>query len=82
MWNRVNKSDNHPMKFLFDLFPVILFFVAFKFADIYTATVVAMIATIAQILWVYYRHRKIDATQWASLVLIVVLGALTIFLQD
>jgi intracellular septation protein len=38
------------MKFLFDLFPVILFFVAFKFADIYTATIVAMIATIAQIL--------------------------------
>jgi intracellular septation protein len=70
------------MKFLFDLFPVILFFVAFKFADIYTATIVAMIATIAQILWVYYRHRKIDATQWTSLVLIVVLGALTIFLQD
>jgi intracellular septation protein len=82
MWNRVNKSDNHTMKFLFDLFPVILFFVAFKFADIYTATIVAMIATIAQILWVYYRHRKIDATQWTSLVLIVVLGALTIFLQD
>jgi intracellular septation protein len=82
MWNRVNKSDNHTMKFLFDLFPVILFFVAFKFADIYTATIVAMIATIAQILWVYYRHRKIDAMQWMSLVLIVVLGALTILLQD
>ena len=82
MWNRVNRSDNQTMKFLFDLFPVILFFVAFKFADIYTATIVAMVATIAQILWVYYRHRKIDAMQWMSLVLIVVLGALTIFLQD
>ena len=82
MWGLGNNSDNHFMKFLFDLFPVILFFVAFKFADIYTATIVAMIATIAQILWVYYRHRKIDAMQWMSLVLIVVLGALTIFLQD
>jgi intracellular septation protein len=82
MWGQGNNSDNHFMKFLFDLFPVILFFVAFKFADIYTATIVAMVATIAQILWVYYRHRKIDAMQWMSLVLIVVLGALTIFLQD
>ncbi len=82
MWGQANKSDNQTMKFLFDLFPVILFFVAFKFADIYTATIVAMIATIAQILWVYYRHRKIDAMQWMSLVLIIVLGALTIFLQD
>ena len=30
------------MKFLFDLFPVLLFFVAFKFWGIYTATAVAM----------------------------------------
>ena len=70
------------MKFLFDLFPIILFFVAFKFADIYTATIVAMVATIGQILWVYYRHRKIDAMQWISLVMILVFGSLTIFLHD
>jgi len=70
------------MKFLFDLFPVILFFITFKFADIYAATIVAMVATILQILWVYYRHRKIDAMQWASLILIVVFGGLTIFLQN
>jgi intracellular septation protein len=70
------------MKFLFDLFPIILFFVAFKLADIYTATIVAMVATIGQILWVYYRHRKIDAMQWVSLVMIVVFGSLTIFLHD
>ncbi|WP_114652989.1 septation protein A [Polynucleobacter necessarius] len=70
------------MKFLFDLFPIILFFIAFKFADIYTATIVAMVATIGQILWVYYRHHKIDAMQWVSLVMILVFGSLTIFLHD
>ena len=70
------------MKFLFDLFPIILFFIAFKFGDIYTATIVAMVATIGQILWVYYRHRKIDAMQWVSLAMIVVFGSLTIFLHD
>jgi len=70
------------MKFLFDLFPIILFFIAFKFGDIYTATIVAMVATIGQILWVYYRHRKIDAMQWISLVMILVFGSLTIFLHD
>jgi len=70
------------MKFLFDLFPIILFFVAFKLGDIYTATIVAMVATIGQILWVYYRHRKIDAMQWVSLVMILVFGSLTIFLHD
>jgi intracellular septation protein len=70
------------MKFLFDLFPIILFFIAFKLADIYTATIVAMIATIGQILWAYYRHRKIDAMQWISLAMIIVFGSLTIFLHD
>jgi intracellular septation protein len=70
------------MKFLFDLFPIILFFIAFKFGDIYSATIVAMVATIGQILWVYYRHRKIDAMQWVSLIMILVFGSLTIFLHD
>ena len=70
------------MKFLFDLFPILLFFIAFKFGDIYTATIVAMVATIFQILWVYYRHRKIDAMQWVSLIMILVFGSLTIFLHD
>ena len=70
------------MKFLFDLFPIILFFIAFKFGDIYSATIVAMVATILQILWVYYRHRKIDAMQWVSLVMILVFGSLTIFLHN
>ncbi len=70
------------MKFLFDLFPIILFFIAFKFGDIYTATIVAMVATIGQILWVYYLHRKIDAMQWVSLVMILVFGSLTIFLHN
>ncbi len=70
------------MKFLFDLFPIILFFIAFKLGDIYSATIVAMVATILQILWVYYRHRKIDAMQWVSLVMILVFGSLTIFLHN
>ena len=39
------------MKFLFDLFPVVLFFVAYKLGDIYLATGVAMVASVAQIGW-------------------------------
>jgi intracellular septation protein len=70
------------MKFLFDLLPVILFFVAFKMADIYVATAVAIIATIAQISWLGLKYRKVEPMQWASLGLIVVFGGLTIGLQD
>ena len=70
------------MKFLFDLFPVILFFVAFKLADIYVATLVAIAATIAQIVWLIARRKKVEGMQWASLILIVFFGGLTILLQD
>jgi intracellular septation protein len=70
------------MKFLFDLFPVILFFVAFKFFGIYVATAVAIVATVAQIAWVCYRHRKIDNVQWITLGVIVVFGGATLLLHD
>jgi intracellular septation protein len=70
------------MKFLFDLFPVILFFIAFKVADIYVATAVAMGATVAQIAWVKFRGRKVDTMLWVSLGVIGVFGTATLLLQD
>jgi len=56
------------MKFLFDLLPVILFFVAYKVFDIYVATGVAMAASFAQIGWLWFKGRKIDTMLWVSLV--------------
>ena len=70
------------MKFLFDLFPVILFFIAFKVYDIYVATAVAIAATFLQIGWMWLRHRKVDNLLWVSLALIVVFGGATLLLQD
>lgn len=70
------------MKFLFDLFPVILFFVAFKFSGIYVATAVAMVATFVQIGWVWFKHRKVDTMLWVSLVIITVFGGMTLIFHD
>jgi intracellular septation protein len=70
------------LKFLFDLFPVILFFVAYKFADIYVATGVAIAATVLQIGYVLARGRKVTNMQWASLVIIGLFGGATIVLHD
>jgi intracellular septation protein len=70
------------LKFLFDFFPVILFFVAFKVADIYWATGVAIAATVAQIGYVLARGRKVTGMQWASLVIIGVFGGATLMLRD
>ena len=70
------------MKLLFDLFPVILFFVAFKTFDIYTATAVAIAATVAQIIWTKFRHGKVDTMLWVSFAIIAVFGGATLLLHD
>lgn len=70
------------MKFLFDLFPVILFFVAFKFFGIYTATAVAIVATIAQIIYSKIRHGVVDKMLLASGLIITVFGGATLLLKD
>jgi intracellular septation protein len=94
------------MKLLFDLFPVILFFVAYQFGashpeqaaamlsslgialgsavkpGVFLATVVAILATVGQIVWTWLRHRKVDAMLWVSFVLITVFGGATLLLQD
>ena len=70
------------MKFLFDLFPIILFFIAFKLQGIYVATGVAIAASFAQIGWLWLRGRKIDMMLWLSLAIIVVFGGATLVLHD
>jgi len=70
------------MKFLFDLFPIILFFVAYKFAGIFAATAVAIAATVGQIGWVWFRHRKVDTMLWVSLAIVTVFGGATLFFQN
>lgn len=70
------------MKFLFDMFPVILFFVVFKAFGIYEATAVAIVATVVQIGWVYFRHHKVEPMLWVSLAVITVFGGATIYLQN
>ncbi len=70
------------MKFLFDLFPVLLFFIAFKVSGIYVATGVAIVATFAQIGWVWFRHRKVDPMLWVSLAIVSVFGGATLLLHD
>jgi len=70
------------MKFLFDLLPVGLFFVAILVWDIFVATAVAIAATVAQVAWLKLRKKKIEPMLWASLAIILVFGGLTLYLKD
>ena len=70
------------MKFLFDFFPIIVFFVAFKVAGIYVATAAAIAATLGQIGWLLARRKRVTAMQWLSLVIIGIFGGATLLLHD
>lgn len=70
------------MKLLFDLFPVFLFFIAYKMYDIYVATGVIIVATIIQVSYLYARHRRVEKIHLITLGLIVLLGGATLLLHD
>ena len=69
-------------KFLFDLFPLLLFFIAYRFADIYAATTVAIVASAAQIAWLKLTSKPIEAMHWVNLSVIVLFGGATLWLHS
>ena len=69
------------MQLLADFFPLLLFFVAFKWQGIYVATAVAMIASVAQIAWFKWKG-KLSAIHWMSFAIIAVFGGATLWLKD
>lgn len=99
------------MKFLFDFFPILLFFGVFKAGErnpegahriaseylsgfisggaitpaqspILLATVVVILATLAQLAYVKLRGRKIDGMLWLSFAVISIFGGATIYFND
>ena len=70
------------MKFIIDFFPILLFFGAYKMADIYTATAVLMAATVVQTALIYKMDGKLQTMHKITLVLVLGFGALTLGLHD
>ena len=70
------------MKLLFELFPVLLFFVAYKIYGIYVATAVMIITSLLQAFYLWRRDGAIPTMHWVTLGLVVFFGGLTLVLQD
>jgi len=70
------------MKFLYDFFPILLFFIAYKMYDIYVATAVAMAAAAVQTFGFWFKHRRFEKMHLVTLGLLLVFGGLTLFLHD
>jgi len=70
------------MKLLYDLFPLLLFFAAFKLYDIYVATAVAIVASLAQVGGQWLRKRRFETMPLVTLGVLSVFGGLTLVLHD
>lgn len=70
------------MKLLFDFFPILLFFICYKFFGIYVATAVAMFASLLQVILHRLKYQSYENMHLISLGLIMVLGGATIFFHN
>lgn len=70
------------MAFLFELSPLIAFFIAYKFAGIYVATAVITAAVVLQVAYRLVRKHQLTALQKASAVILLALGGLTLLFHD
>ncbi len=70
------------MKFLFDFFPIALFFIAYKMGDIYLATITAIVASIVQVFWSRYKTGRFEKLPVITLGMIVVMGGATLVFKN
>lgn len=66
------------MKFLFDYFPIICFFIAYKFSNIYTATAVTIAASLIQLSVYWLIHRRFETLHTITFIFVVLLGGSTL----
>lgn len=70
------------MQLLFDFLPVIAFFVAYKLADIYIATLAIIVATVFQVSVHWLRTRRVNPMHLVSAGLVLVFGGLTLAIHS
>jgi intracellular septation protein len=78
----IPKAFKHTMKFLFDIFPLLLFFVAYKLYGIYVATAVAIVASFVQTGYFWMKHRRFETSHLVTLGLVVVFGGATLIFHN
>jgi intracellular septation protein len=70
------------MQLFYEILPVFLFFLAFKFAGIYVATMVGIVTTLLQVLLTRLATKKWDKKQVITLAVFVTFGGMTLYFHD
>lgn len=70
------------MQLFYEIFPVFLFFIAFKIYGIYVATVVGIVTTFLQVIITRAWMKKWDRKQIITLSVFLVFGGMTLYFHD
>ena len=70
------------MKLLFDILPVILFVIVYYLYDLYMATAVLMVTSVAQTIFYRIKHHKFETLHLITLSVVLPLGTATLLLQN
>lgn len=70
------------MKIFFDILPIIIFFIAFKFFGIFIATAIAMLSSLLQIFIIWRKKGRVDLFYLLISGLILGLGTLTLIFHN
>ena len=70
------------MQLIYEILPVFLFFIAFKFYDIYAATIVGIVATLIQVIATRLFSGKWDKKQLVTLSVFLFFGGMTLYFHN
>lgn len=70
------------MKPATELGPIVIFFAAYYFGDLFVATGAIIVSTLAALAIAYYYTRKLPAMPLVTAVVVTIFGGLTLYLHD
>jgi intracellular septation protein len=70
------------MTLVFDIFPLLLFFLAYKFFGIYVATAVAITGSLIQVTYQRLRYKRFEIMQLITFFIILIFGGATLLMHE
>src|SRR4051812_42191185 len=70
------------MQLFIDFLPILSFFVAYKFADVFVATAVMLAVLVGVVAFQWIKHRKVGPMLLISAGIGLIFGGLTLWLHD
>ncbi len=70
------------MKTLFDFFPTFIFFIIYKFWGIFPAIYGLIIASLIQIVFLYFKTKRIEPLHLILFLMILIFGGLTLYFHE